>query len=528
MSRFAGLDVSTQGCKLVVIDPGRGEVVHTDALNYDRDLPGYDTERGAVRGLGTGVSESDPRMWTEAVEILLGRLDAAGCDPAAIRCISVSGQMHGLVALDARGELARPRAKLWNDVSTHAEARWLTEAVGGPERMLAAVGNLQRPGYTAPKILHMKRHEPAAYARTAAFLVVHHYVNWWLTGGPQGGVAAMEPGDAAGTALWSPVTGDWAPAVVGAIGPELRAKLPPVLPADRTIGAICPELAERLGLSPHCGIDAGSGDNMYGALGTGNFAPGRVTISLGTSGTAATVFDEPWIDPRGEIACYGEGTGRFLSLLCVSNMANGYEAVRVAYGLSHAEFDALIRRTPPGNRGRLVVPWYEGERTPDLPLAAPVQLGFGAGDHDAATMCRAVLEGHVLNLQAGFERMPVQPAELRLTGGLTRSSAWCQTIADVFEVAAVPVEGEGAALGAALHAAWVWGRENGERCSLEDLAEAFVRLDEPRRARPRPEAVAVHRRQRRLYRALTDRLRGLPAEDPFALRADLLEREGFG
>lgn len=521
MDLFAGFDVSTQSCKLVIIDPGRGEVVHADAVHYDRDLPHYDTDHGAVRGLGRGVSESDPNMWTEAIERLLGRLAETAVPAGSIRCISISGQMHGLVALDADGNLARSRAKLWNDVSTQAEATALTETVGGPEAMVREVGNVQRPGYTAPKILHLLRHEPEAYARATRFLVVHHFINWWLTGGPTGGVAVMEPGDAAGTALWNPVTGDWSARVLTAIGGDLRSKLPPVTPADRTIGALSPALAARFGLPPECRIDAGSGDNMYGALGTGNFEPGAVTISLGTSGTAATVFDEPWIDPTGEIACYGEGTGRFLSLLCVSNMASGYNTALQQFGIDHAGFDTLVQQVPAGNEGRLIVPWFEGERTPDLPLAAPIDFGFGVRDHVAPVLCRAILEGHVLNLQAGFDRMPVQPSELRLTGGLTRSPVWCQTIADIFEVESVPVEGEGAALGAAIHAAWVWSREQDRELTLSELCARFVRTDERRRVRPQPATVPIHRLQRRLYAAVTQRMRGLAGEDPFELRRQL-------
>jgi xylulokinase len=179
---FAGLDVSTQSCKLVVIDPDAGAVVHVDRVAYDNDLPGYGTEDGAVAGLGEGVSESDPRMWIEAVEILLGRLSDAGVPTGHIRCISVSGQQHGLVALTADGDLARPRAKLWNDFSTAEECRILTAAVGGPESMIEEVGNSQRTGYTAPKILHMRRHEPEAYARASTLFVVHNYINAWRSG----------------------------------------------------------------------------------------------------------------------------------------------------------------------------------------------------------------------------------------------------------------------------------------------------------------------------------------------------------
>ncbi|MBE0592319.1 MAG: hypothetical protein IH616_07955 [Gemmatimonadales bacterium] len=519
---FAGLDVSTQGCKLVVIDPVEGAVRHVDHVDYDRDLPKYGTRQGAVPGLADGASESDPRMWIEAVELLLGRMAGAGVPTSLIRCLSVSGQQHGLVALAADGSLARTRSKLWNDFSTAEECRILTEAVGGAEAMIEEVGNSQRTGYTAPKILHMRRHEPESYARARTLFLVHNYINWYLTGGPEAGVAIMEPGDTSGMALWHPVTGKWSRKVIAAIDADLPAKLPRIAPSDRTIGTIAPALATRFGLPVGCRIDAGSGDNMYGAVGTGNIEPGIVTVSLGTSGTAYTCTSEPFIDPLGEIAAFCDSTGRQLPLLCVSNMANGYNAVLEQFGLSHADFDELVGRTPPGNRGRVLVPWYVGERTPDLPYAAPVYFGFDLSDFEPETLCRAVLEGHVLNLFEGFARIPVAPREIRLTGGLSKALSWCQTVADVFEVEAVPVEGEGAALGAAIHAAWVWYREAGEERALSEVAGRFVVLDEARRSRPDPERIPVYRILKRLYRALNRRVRGLEGEDPFEVRRQLV------
>ena len=515
---FAGLDVSTQSCKLVVIDPESGGACHIDRIDYDRDLPHYGTEEGAIAGLGEGVSESDPRMWIEAVDLLLDRLGEAGDYAQRVRCISVSGQQHGLVALAADGTLARRRAKLWNDFSTAEECRILTEAVGGPEAMIAEVGNTQRTGYTAPKILHMRRHEPRLYDRARTLLVVHNYINWHLTGGPAGGVAVMEPGDTSGTALWHPGVKRWSQRVIDVIDPALPEKLPPVRPADRTIGNIGTALAARLGVSPDCRIDAGSGDNMYGALGTGNFEPGMITISLGTSGTACTILEEPFIDPTGEIAAYCDSTGRYLPLLCVSNMSNGYNAVLERYGLSHEEFDVMVERTPPGNGGRVLIPWYEGERTPDVPLAAPLSFGFGLSDFVPEVLCRAVLEGHVLNLYEGFRRMPVKPREIRLTGGLANSPSWCRMIADLFEAETVPVRGEGAALGAAIHAAWVWYREAGQERPLADLAGRFVVLDDACRQRPQPDVRLAYRLLKRLFRALSRRVRGVEGEDPFELR----------
>jgi len=211
-----------------------------------------------------------------------------------------------------------------------------------------------------------------------------------------------------------------------------------------------------------------------------------------------------------------------LQLLCVSNMSNGYNAVLERFGLSHGEFDALVQGAPPGNRGRVLVPWYEGERTPDVPLATPLYFGFSISEVVPEVLCRAVLEGHVLNLYEGSTRMPVTPREIRLTGGLSNSPSWCQTIADVFEAETVPIQGEGAALGAAIHAAWVWFREADEERELAEISEPFVIFDESRRARPNPQHRSTYGTLKRLYRALTQRLRGLEGEDPFELRRDMV------
>jgi xylulokinase len=523
---FAGLDVSTQSAKLVVIDAERLEVIFTDLVNYDADLPQYRTRNGVIQNpVEEGASESDPTMWIEAARCLFRKAVAAEIQTGKIRCIAVSGQQHGLVALDAEGNLTRTRSKLWNDFSTQAECQILTDKIGGLNAMIREVGNSQRTGYTAPKILHMLRHEPEAYQRTATFFLVHNYINWFLTGAKEGGVRIMEPGDASGMALWNPQTGQWSKPVMHALDLNLATKLPPVAPSDRSIGNISEELAKTYGFPADCRVDAGSGDNMYGAVGTGNVRTGIVTVSLGTSGTAYTFAKQPYVDPKGEIASFCDSTGHYLPLLCVSNLANGYNALTEQYQIRHEEFDRIVDATPPGNGGRILIPWFTGERTPDVPAAAPTYFGFGLGDFTREILCRAVLEGHVHNLVQGFRRMPVQPKEIRLTGGLSRSDSWRQIIADVFEADAVPVEGEGAALGAALHAAWVWMKECGREISLEEVAGPFVILDEKRRKKPIAAHVLKYRIQQQLFCALSSRIRGQAGPDPFALRNQLMGAE---
>ncbi len=517
MSLFLGLDLSTQSLKAIFIDPELGSVVHGDSVIFDEDLPEYGTELGILAGMPSGAAEAPPAMWRDAFSLLLERC-AREVDLSDVRALSVGGQQHGLVALDAEGKLSRPTAKLWNDVSTAAEARELERHMGGRAATISLVANTMRPGYTAPKILHFKLHEPEAYARTDIFLLPHNYLNYLLTGR-----AVMEYGDASGTALWNPVERSWSHEAVEAIGSELRGRLPEVLPPERSIGKADTEFAKRSGLPHDCLVDAGSGDNMYSAVGTGNVRPGLLTVSLGSSGTAYTVLDKPWVDPEGEIACFCDSTGGWLPLVCTSNLGGAYESMLAAFNLHHGEAERLSSRLLPGEGGRFILPWFQGERTPDVPDGRPVLFGFTPVDLTAEKLCRPLMDGVLLNLAEGCRRLPVHVGEIRVTGGLARSPAWRQALADIFNLPVVPVSGEGVALGGAIHAAWVWHRERGDGVPLAELCERLVQLDESARAMPEPKAVGRYELLRRCFAALSARVRGLPdAEDPCEV-ARLLE-----
>jgi xylulokinase len=515
---FAGLDVSTQSCKIVVIDYVAQDVIYVDTVNYDKDLAQYNTENGAVKNRGHGISESDPKMWIDALHIIFGKLQKSAVDQNKIKCISVSGQQHGLVALDKDGNLSRDYSKLWNDFSTQEECDILTEKASGNENMVKEVGNSQLTGYTAAKIYNMCRHEPDSFAKTATFFLVHNYINWYLSGG----VIAMEPGDTSGMALWHPGQRNWSQKVINDIDSNLLNCLPPVTPSDESIGKISADLVSAYGFDPECKIDAGCGDNMYGAVGTGNIEPGIVTVSLGTSGTAYTFLEEPYIDPAGEIAAFCDSTGNYLPLLCVSNLANGYNEILRLHNISHAEFNTLIKKTMAGNDGKILIPWYIGERTPNVPNAAPLYFGFALGDFNKENLCRAVLEGHVQNLYSGFKRLPVKPREIRLTGGLAQSDAWCQAIADIFNAETVPVEGEGAALGAALHAAWVWLKEDKGGQELKEVVAPYIKLNESMRKKPDPANREIYDKQSRLFDQISKAVRSGDKENMFNLRSKMI------
>jgi len=514
---FAGIDVSTQSQKLVVIDLNIDSIIYSDSINYDNDLPDYKTFNGVIRNNPPGVSESDPNMWIDGLHILFKKLSKRTDIISSIKCLSVSGQQHGLVALDRKGNLAKSTSKLWNDFSTQKECDILTENIGGKDRMIAEISNSQRTGYTASKIFHMQRNEIELFNNTYQFMLVHNYVNYFLTGG----VFAMEEGDASGTGLWDPVKKKWSESLTSIISKDLLSKLPPVSSSIESIGNISKELVKEYGFNSACRIDAGSGDNMYGAIGTGNIDPGILTISLGTSGTAYTIVETPFVDPTGEIACFCDSTGRYLPLLCVSNMAGGYNSFLEKNGLSHSEFEALMTYTHPGNDGNVIVPWYEGERTPDLPNASPIYFGFSYDDLTKEKVARGLIEGHVLNLYEGFSKMPIKPKEIYLTGGLSQSRVWCQMIADIFNCKATPVLGEGAALGAALHAGWIWNNENGSNETLSKIVKPFITFDEQLRCMPKDENIKVYDNLKSLYSSITMRIRGLDGKDPFELKQSL-------
>jgi xylulokinase len=410
------------------------------------------------------------------------RAALARVDRRRVRGIGVSGQQHGFVPLDAAGEVIRP-AKLWCDTSTVAECAILTRRLGGEASVLRQTGVLFLPGFTAPKILWLKRHEPKNYRRLRHVLLPHDFLNFYLTGH-----YFMEAGDASGTALLDVRRRSWSPAAIAAIDRHLADWLPPVSPSDAVVGVLRPILARRFGLPGDVRVSAGGGDNMMGAIGTGNVTPGVVTASLGTSGTIYAQAARPVVDPRGEIGAFCSSTGGWLPLLCTMNVTTVAEAMRALAGLDYAALDRAVQSVPPGAGGLLLLPYLAGERTPNVPDGTGVLFGLTQRTLTRAHLARAAFEGVALGMNYGLRRLAalgVRAREIRLTGGGAKSPVWRQILADVFGVPVVGMAaGEGAALGGALQAAWACARADGEKTSIAALAADVVSLDEATRCEP--------------------------------------------
>jgi xylulokinase len=456
-----GIDSGTQGTKALVVEAGSGRVVGRGKAPH-----------AMIPGLGPGASEQDPAVWIRAAErALAGALKEARIEPGRVVAMGVSGQQHGFVPLDAKGRVIRP-AKLWNDTSTIAETDEIAAALGGRKEAIARLGIAPAVGFTASKILWLKRHEPKSFERLATVLLPHNYLNYWLTGR-----AHMEFGDASGTGLMDVRKLRWDEAAVAAIDPELAAKLPALEHPRRPVGPVKKAVAARFGFGRVL-VAAGGGDNMMGAIGSGNVAAGVCTLSLGTSGTVYAYSGRPFVDPEGEIAAFCDSTGGWLPLLCTMNVTNTTEIVKPLFGLDNAGLERLARRAPAGAGGLLFLPFVDGERVPVLPFSSAVFFGLDRRTFDAAHIVRAVMEGTILNLGYGVARMKalgLEPAEIRATGGGARSRTWLGIVADVFGTPVVTLkEPEAAAYGAALQAVWSWRLAEGEKTGIAEIAARWV------------------------------------------------------
>lgn len=487
---FIGIDSGTQSTKAVVLDFETGAIIAHASEKYD-----------VIDGLPPGHMEQHPATWTKAVDDAVAAcMEQIGNRRREVRGIGVSGQQHGLVVLDAQDRPVRP-AKLWCDTSTAAECAALAEAFGGASGLIAKAGNAVPPGFTAPKILWLKNHEPEHFARTQSVLLPHDYLNFHLTG-----VKRMEFGDASGTGLLNVRTREWDRDLIDFIDPRLQSMLPALGSSLERHGVLRGELRERWGLPEGVVVSAGGGDNMMGAIGTGNVTPGVVTVSLGTSGTLFACSDQPVVDPRGEVAAFCDSADQWMPLVCTMNVTVLTEQVRGIFGWEIPQLEAHLNAAPAGADGLLFLPYLNGERTPNLPQGTGVLHGLRTTNMTPAHLARAAVEGVTVGLAYGltrFRELGLNPAEIRLTGG-SRSAAWRQIVADIFGVPVVTLgTAEGAGLGAAIQAAYVVVREAGGRETLADLTARLVALDDTTRAAPDAARHALYTEQLRRQTELT-------------------------
>lgn len=416
MALVAGVDSSTQSTKVVVCDAETGVVVREG------------------RAAHPDATEADPALWWAAFEeASAGLLDDVGA-------IGVGGQQHGMVCLDASGEVVRP-ALLWNDTRSAPAAAELVTELGGPRAWVEAVGSVPVASFTVTKLRWFARAEPELAARTESVLLPHDWITSRLCGS-----FTTDRGDASGTGYYSGATGSYRLDLLKlAFGRDLQ--VPRVAAPGETVGET------RAGAL----VSAGTGDNMAAALGLG-LKPGDVVVSLGTSGTAFGVSSQASADPSGIVAGFADATGRYLPLVCTLNAARVLSTVASLLGITLEDLDRLALSAPPGSEGLTLLPYLDGERTPNLPDARGLLAGLSRGNATPANLARAAVEGMLGGLADAVDALKAQGIPVNrilLIGGAANSKAVRQVAPALFGTPVnIPDPAEYVALGAARQAAW--------------------------------------------------------------------------
>lgn len=415
-----GVDSSTQTTKALLIRAEDGVVV---------------AQRRAAHPDGTEV---DPRRWLAALDRatshLLPRASAVG----------VAAQQHGMVALDSSGEPVRP-ALLWNDTRSAPQARELVTEMGGAAECARAVGSVLLASFTSSKLRWLHEHEPVNVSRVHQVLLPHDYLTWHLGGRAEPPVT--DRGDASGTGYFSPAEGRWRPDLAAAaLGHEVM--LPRVAGPQEVVGTAAGSRAVQ---------SCGTGDNMAAALGL-DLGPGDVLVSIGTSGVACTLADQPTADPAGLVAGFADATDRFLPLVCTLNASRVLDLAAGLLGVDHAGLDRLALTAPPGAGNLTLLPYLDGERTPDRPDARGTLHGLTSAT-TREQLARAAVEGLLCSLADAVDHLVTTTGtaarRIVLIGGGAGSEAVRRIAPTVFGLPVdVPAEGEYVARGAARQAVW--------------------------------------------------------------------------
>lgn len=489
MSYVIGVDLGTSAVKTVLVDRS-GHVLYEASEAY----PLYQPK--------AGYSEQNPEDWVQQTIVSLRKLmEISGINPVEVEGLSFSGQMHGLVLVDAEGSVLRP-AILWNDTRTTAQCRKIESTLG--QDLLSIARNRALEGFTLPKILWVQENEPEILDQAALFLLPKDYVRYRLTGD-----YAMDYSDAAGTLLLDPAAKSWSEQIANAFSLPLSL-CPKLVESFDLVGTLLPEVAEDAGLTPQTKVFAGGADNACGAIGAGILSEGKTMSSIGTSGVVLSYEERKNLDFEGKVHFFNHSEKDAYYIMGVT-LAAGYSLTwfkdTFAKDLS---FDLLLQgidQVPAGSGGLLFTPYIVGERTPhpDANIRGSF-IGMDAS-HTLQHFGRAVLEGITFSLRESIDIIRGAGktiSEVISIGGGAKNETWLQMQADIFNAKIIKLESEqGPAMGAAILAAYGCGWFD----SLQEVAAAFIRP--AKTYDPNPETAASYDKLFALYQEVYGQTREL-------------------
>lgn len=532
MPLYLGLDSSTQSVTAIIIavEGETRQVAFESTLSFDDALPHYGTTHGVLPRTDPRVAHSSPLMWAEALDAMMARIARSGLDLAQLAAVSGSAQQHGSVylnsawvravqALDAsrplvdqiRGVLAREESPIWMDSSTAHECAEITASVGGEQLLARRTGSRAFERFTGPQIRRFFKQSPDRYRATTRI----HLVSSFLASLLSGDDVSMDPGDGSGMNLMDLASRDWWTTALDATAPRLREKLPEIVPSRTVVGTLSSYWQARYGL-PSAKVIAWSGDNPCSLVGTGLVHEGRVAVSLGTSDTVFGLMREPRVDAGGTGHVFGAPTGDYMGLTCFQNGSLARERVRDELGLDWRSFSEALDRRSRG--AHVVLPWFEPEITPAVPVPGVRRYGVSSTGPDADV--RALVDGQMMSMALHSQWMGVQIDAIHATGGAAANRSILQTMADVFGADVYQFEvGNSAALGAALRAAYADVSSREPSVEWDDVIRGFAEPIARTRLEPDRQRHAWYRDWMRVYAACEAHALGL-GSDP----QPLLER----
>ena len=466
-----GLDCSTQSLSAIIIDAKAGQIVYEASVNYERDLPHYQTSHGFVRGTEPDEFFSNPLMWIEALDLLFTRMQQDGAPLSAITAISGSAQQHATVYVNQQFHRAleslspnipleeqfnhvftRPVSPIWMDASTTEDCKQIAKSVGSHRKAVRRTGSRVTRRFSAAQIHKYSRQFPERWAETDTVHLASSFLASILTGKSSN----IDYGDGAGMNLMHITKLKWDKKLTKATASNLVDRLPSLSATTDIAGTISSYFSTKFGLNPETKCAHWSGDNPCSLVGMGVIHPGTWVISLGTSYTLFSAIDTPFPDPQGYGHVFGNPVGNYMSLSCFKNGALACVRLKKEKGFSWEEFEKQLR-TPRTPESPVSLPCYENEITPRVKIS----------DQSEATAC-SLIDGQILNMRLHSLWHGSRPDTILVTGGISASDGVCQTIANVFQR---PVQrlktSSSAALGAALIAAAADGHD------VETLNEKF-------------------------------------------------------
>jgi len=492
MDYFLGLDCSTQSFSGILIDFQEKETIFSHSINFDVSLPKYGTQHGVYTSKNGKVVHSNPLMWVEALELLFAIFLQEDLPLNEIKLITGSGQQHGTVYLNKsfeptlknlykektlvsqiKGIFSRETSPVWMDSSTTKECEEIRNQLGGLKSTIQITGSNTFERFSGPQIRKFYKENYDNYAQTS----VIHLVSSFLSSLLLGKSAPIDHSDGAGMNLMNIRTKEWDNGALDSTAPDLKKKLPPLTSPLSIIGKIAPFFVDRYGFSSEALLIPWSGDNPSSLIGVGLTRKGKAAISLGTSDTYFTYLKELFVDLNGEGHVFGAPTGDYMGLICYKNGSLAREKVKDRFNLNWTNFSNILAKTPPGNYGKIMLPYFFPEIVPHV--SKPKVYRFGFNDKDLEGNVRAVIEAQFLSMKIHSEWTQEPPEEIYATGGASTNLEILKIAANIFNTKVRQFEAtNSAALGAAFRSAKSYYNSQNQNFDWTELVEGFLKIEE--------------------------------------------------